>query len=193
MYPTFRKRIDDRIEELIRKQVTPWVFMSVGPPLRIKTFDGREIAYQGISFEGSPRNVFWSRYIEPFLEEICISEIAAAVAMARERGVDARLLLPEVRSLLAVGIARVFIQMADVDRRLLRKGRAERLRLRSVDREIGTMTGFVEERIGAELAMWKPKSRVELWYESNKFWVWAIGLLGAGLLAAAAGILAKLL
>ena len=107
LYPTFRKRVDDSIELLIKQQVTPWSFLTAGPPFRIKSFDGRQIVYQGVGFEGSPRQVFWSRYIEPFLEELCVSEITAAVSMARERGVDARLLLPELRGLLAGGFERV--------------------------------------------------------------------------------------
>jgi hypothetical protein len=39
------------------------------------------------------------------------------------------------------------------------------------------MAQFIEERVRAELAMWKPKSRVEFWYERNKFFVWAIGIV----------------
>ncbi len=68
LYPTFRKRVDDAIEQLIKQKVTPWSFLTAGPPFRIKSFDGKQIAYEGVGFEGSPRQVFWSRYIEPFLE-----------------------------------------------------------------------------------------------------------------------------
>src|ERR1700724_42620 len=92
--PTFRKFINDSIEQLLKQQVTPWAFFAAGPSFQIKSFDGRLIAYQGVEFEGSPRLVFWSRYIEPFLEELCISQIGRAVSMAKERDVDARLLLP---------------------------------------------------------------------------------------------------
>ena len=53
LYPTFCKRIDDTVDQLIQNQVTPWSFLTAGPPFRIKKFDGKEIAYQGIGFEGS--------------------------------------------------------------------------------------------------------------------------------------------
>src|SRR5713101_7993173 len=118
LYPTFRKRVDDAVEQVIKRQVTPWSFLTAGPPFRVKTFDGRQIAYEGVEFEGSPRTVFWSRYIEPFLEDLCISEITAAVSMAKDREVDARLLLPEVQGLLSAGFRKVYAHMADVDRRL---------------------------------------------------------------------------
>ena len=175
LYPTFRKRVGDAFEQLIKQQVTPWSFMKAGPPFRIKSFDRREIAYQGVGFEGSPRNVFWSRYIEPFLEQLCISEIEAAVSMARKKGVDARLLLPELQGLLSSGFRKVYERMADVDRRLRGKGYPDSVSLRSVEFEIKHMDKFLDERILSEIEMWKPKRSFEAWYERNKSLVWLIG------------------
>ena len=177
LYSVFRKRVNDAVEQLIKQQVTPWSFLTAGPPFRIKTFDGRQIAYEGVGFEGSPRTVFWSRYIEPFLEELCVSEITAAVALAKEKGVDARLLLPELQQLLLAGFRKVYDRMADVDRRLRGRGFPHKVDLKSIDREFSAMAQFLDERVRAEVAMWKPKSHVEIWYEGNKFWVWAIGLV----------------
>lgn len=177
LYPTFRKRIDDAVEQLINEQVTPWAFLTSGPQFRIKSFDRRQIAYEGIGFEGSPRHVFWSGYIEPFLEDLCLSEINVAVTLAKEKGVDTRLLLPEVRSLLSAGISKVYERMAEVDGRLRRKSYLEKVELKSVDSEILAMKQFLNEHIRAELSMWKPTARVEEWYEKNKFWVWLIGIL----------------
>jgi hypothetical protein len=188
LYPTFRKRVADAFERLIEQQVTRWSFMTAGSPFRIKSFDGREIAYQGIEFEGSPREVFWSRYIEPFLEQLCISEIEAAVSLAREKGVDARLLLTELQGLLSAGFKKVYERMADVDRRLRGKGYPNSVALRSVELETQRMDKFLEERIMAEIEMWKPKPRFEAWHERNRFWVWLIGVF-----IAVMGILAKLL
>ncbi|MBK5283228.1 MAG: hypothetical protein JJE16_14235 [Nitrospiraceae bacterium] len=187
LYPTFRKRVDDAFEQLIKQQVTPWSFMTAGPLFRIKSFDGREIAYQGVEFGGSPREVFWSRFIEPFIEQLCISEIEEAVSMAREKGVDARLLLPELQGLFSAGFRKVYEQMADVDRCLRGKGYPNSVALRSVDLENHRMNKFLDERIQAEIEMWKPKPWYEVWYERNKFWIWLIGIV-----VGVAGILAKL-
>lgn len=57
LYPTSRKRIDDAVDRIIETQVTPWTFLTAGPPFRVQSFDKREITYQGIQFEGSPRQV----------------------------------------------------------------------------------------------------------------------------------------
>jgi len=70
LYPLIEKLVEDEWVKLERDQITPWAFMTAGPPFRVKDFYWREISYQGIEFEGSPCEVFWGRYIEPFLEDI---------------------------------------------------------------------------------------------------------------------------
>ena len=177
LYPTFRNRVHDAFDNLVKQQVTPWSFLATGHPFRIKCFDGRQIAYEGVGFEGSPREIFWSRYIEPFLEDICASEITSAVSMATERGVDGKLLLSELQELLSAGCLKVYKRMADVDRRLRGKGHPESVPPRSIDREIHQIDQFIDERISNELVMWKPKPRREVWFSRNKFWVWLIPIL----------------
>ncbi|WP_234082912.1 hypothetical protein [Azonexus sp. R2A61] len=188
LYPTFRKRIEDATERIIRDQVTPWAFLTAGPPFKVKQFSAREISYQGIGFEGSPRTIFWSRYIDPFLEALAIEEIEFAVASAKERRIDASLLLPEVQSLLNAAVQKVFREMAEIDRRLLGKGFPESVPLRSTDGEADQLGAFIDERVRCELAMWKPRSTVEEWYDRNKFWVWVVGIV-----VGVAGLLVKFL
>jgi hypothetical protein len=173
LYPTFRKRIDDALHLLIQNQVTPWSFLTAGPPFNSKYFDGKGIHYQGIGFEGSPRDVFWGRYIEPYLEHLCVTEIASAVAMAKEKQVDGRALLTEIQGLLKSGTYKIFERMAEVDQRLLGKGCPNTVHRRPIENEQARMSQFIDEHIQAELLMWKSKSTLEQWYERNKFWVWA--------------------
>lgn len=175
LYPTFRKHIDDATEQLIQRQVIPWVFLTADPQFRVKKFDGREIVFGGVGFEGSPRDIFWARYIDPFLEAIAIGEISAAVSVAQERGVDAKQLLPEVQGILIAAVKRTFSKMAEIDQRLLGRGYPDRIPLRSVDGEVKRLTEFIEECVRCELALWKPKSGFEQLYERNKFWVWLVG------------------
>jgi len=170
LYPTFKKRVKDSIDQLIRKQVTPWLFLTAGPPLRIMRFDGREIYYQGVRFEGSPRLVFWSGYIGPFLENICVSEIEAAVSLAREKRVDGKLVLRELQGLLSSGCDRVYGQMANVDRRLRGRGNPRSVKLRPVGEECQAMDRFIKERVRAEIEMWTSPSRMDEWPWRNRWW-----------------------
>lgn len=177
LYPISRKRIEDATERIIRDQVTPWAFLTAGPPFKVKQFSGREISYQGIEFEGSPRTVYWGRYIDPFLEALAIEEIEFAISSAKERKIDATLLLPEVQGLLIAAVQKIFREMAEIDRLLLGRGGHENVPLRSIEGEVSQLRTFIEERIRCEFAMWKPKSAVEEWYDRNKFWVWLVGIV----------------
>ena len=145
--------------------------------MRVQTHDKRQISYEGVGFEGSPEHVFWSKYIEPFMEEISINEISAAVKMAEERNVDATLLLPEVEGLILAGVRKTFSEMAKIDQRLKGRGFPEKVPLRRTENEFQRMKEFVEVRIQAELKLWQPKSRLEQWYERNKSVVWIVGII----------------
>lgn len=179
LYPTFQKRIGDSFEALINTQVRPWALLNTGKPLRVKTYDKRQISYEGIGFEGSPAQVFWSKYIEPFMEEISINEINAAVRMAEKKNVDVAILLPEINGLILAGIRKTFFEMAKIDQRLRGKGFPDTIPLRRTENEFQRMKEFVEMFVQAELKLWQPKSKLEKWYERNKFIVWIIGILMA--------------
>lgn len=179
LFPTFQKRIHDSFDQLIKNQITPWAFLNSGKPMRVHTHDNRLISYEGVGFEGSPENVFWYRYIEPFMEEICINEINDAIKLAAEKNVDAKLLLPEIEGLLLAKVRRSFNKMTEIDQRLKGRGFPETIHPRPVEKEFQVMKNFIEVRIKSELEMWHPKSKLENWYERNKFIIWAIGTIVA--------------
>lgn len=175
LFPTFEKRIADATEQILRRQVDPWLSMQQG--LSLTKFDGSLISYSGIKFEGSPRMVFWSGYIEPFLEHLITSQISSGVSMARERGVDARQLLPEIQGLLHSAISKVLSRMAEVDRRLRGDGFPEQVPLRNIQSEQDIMATFLDRHIQAELSMWQTRSALQRWFDNNKALVWLIGSL----------------
>lgn len=182
LLPTFEKRISDATDQILHQQVNPWLFISNG--LSVKRADGRSISLgPGIMFEGSPRQVFWSRYIEPFLENMAIAEMSAASAAAKERDVDASVLIPEVQGLLLSATSKVLSRMADVDRRLRGNGFPDRINLRNTQSEYALIAEFIDRHAQAELNMWRPKSIYQQWYEENKFWVWALPIIAGAIYA----------
>lgn len=91
LFPIFKKRVNDAICKIIKEKVTPWSFLRSG--LRVSRADGSLITCSGLDFAGSIKTLFWSRYIEPFLEDLSIAVIQEAVSMAEKKGLDARPLL----------------------------------------------------------------------------------------------------
>lgn len=192
LYPTFEKRINDATHRIIENQVTPWAFLKSNQNFNIKQFDGREIHYGLPSYEGSPQLVFWGGYIDPFLEDMAEKEISEAVSLASERKIDLKLLLPEVEGLLLSSTRKVLDRMTDIDQRLRGNGFPENVRPRSTEREFDRMRQFISVRASSELAMWKPKSSIEDWYERNKFIVLIFTtIFGSGTLFAVANLILK--
>jgi hypothetical protein len=74
--------------------------MTAGPLFQIKDFYGKTIAYQGIEFEGSPRHVFWGRYVEPFLEDVVDKIVNEALRLAEQKNQDTATVLADVSGLL---------------------------------------------------------------------------------------------
>ena len=177
LYPLLAKFIEDEWVRLERNQITPWAFMTAGPPFRCKDFYGKEIAYQGIGFEGSPRHVFWGRYIEPFLEDIVERTVQETLRLATEKKQSAKEPLVEVSNLLKSVAKRAYDRMAGIDQRLLGKGFPEKVSRRNTDAAFARMENFIDQRIRAELAMTKRRFRVNDFYHDHPFLFWSLTLL----------------
>jgi hypothetical protein len=153
LWPIMEKFVRDECEKLDRVQITPWAFLKSGPPMRVRDFHGREICYQGVGFEGSPRTVFWSRYIEPFLEDITFRAVDYALKLSAEKGVNPQWVLTEVQGLLHSYTRKTLERMSDIDARLRKPTLLGSTARRSIDRERGGMERFIDARINAELAV----------------------------------------
>lgn len=153
LFGLINKFVGDEWVKLERQQITPWAFMTAGPPFRVTDFYGRTIAYQGVLFEGSPREVFWSRYIEPFLEDLVIRTIEETLRLASARRQNPRQALQESGSLLKSVTRRAFARMADIDRRLRGRGYPQNVPIRNVEGNVAMVERFIEERVQSELVM----------------------------------------
>ena len=101
LYTFTEKFVRDEWVKLEQTQITPWAFFLTDNGLSVKNFYGQQISYRGIRFEGSPTLVFWSGYIEPFLEDISYRAIAYAVTLSKENDTSIAPALDETRGLLA--------------------------------------------------------------------------------------------
>ncbi len=192
LWPIMEKFVSDECLKLDNNQITPWAFFRSGSPLRVKDFYGQEINYQGIGFAGSPHNVFWSRYIEPFLEDIAFRAVDHALRLSREKGVDPKRALIETQGLLNSCSRKTFERMAEIDRRLREPSLVGNVARRSINREQQAMEQFISARINAELmALQTPRSRwkaMNAWFKEHPLVGFSIGTA-----IALAGLLSKLL
>lgn len=150
--------------------------MSVAP-FSIQRHDGRSIRYSGIAFEGSPEQVFWGGYIEPFLEDLCSSAIDEARMLARDRSADLRLLMPDVLALLEDAIRGVYAEMARIHIELYKMGGRRPGVPPDVGPKIDHQMSFARERANSELSLYHAPPILELWFRRNQFIAWLIPLL----------------
>jgi hypothetical protein len=191
LWPIMEKFVRDECEKLDRVQITPWAFLKSGSPMRVTDFHGREICYQGIGFEGSPCTVFWSRYIEPFLEDIAFRAVDHALKLSAEKGVNPQRVLTEVQGLLHCCTRKTLERMSEIDARLRKRSLLSSPARRSIDRERRAMEQFIDARITAELAIVRrSRSRWKAW---NAWWR-EHPLLGWSIMAVIAliGLISKL-
>jgi hypothetical protein len=191
LWPIMEKFVRDECEKLDRVQITPWAFLKSGPPMRVKAFTGHEICYRGIGFEGSPRTVFWSRYIEPFLEDIAFRAVDYALKLSAEKGVDPQQALTEVQGLLHSCTRKTLERMSEIDARLRKPSLLSSLTRRRTDKEQWAMEQFIDARVTAELAIvQRSRSRWKAW---NAWWR-EHPLLGWSIMAVIAliGLISKL-
>jgi hypothetical protein len=176
LYPVINKFINDEWVKLHRDQIIPWVFLNTGRVFRCKDFYGKEIHYQGVMFEGSPREVFWGRYIEPFLEDISYRAIDQTIRLCNEKMEILKEPLLETSELLKVLVRKAYDLMADVDQRLRGSGFPQNIVKRSVDAEIAAMDRFIDDRVKSEIAMYKPPAKSIKFYHEHPFLFWSISI-----------------
>lgn len=177
LYPVTSKLVRDEWEKLRRDKITPWALLNSGRPMRVIDFYGREIRFQGVLFEGTPRVYFWGRYIEPFLEDIVFRMIDRTLALCREKGQRLKPALIEAGELLKRLARDAYEAMANVDQRLRGAGYPDRVGKRSVEGEIAAMERLIDSRVAGELRMWKrPRKLKEFFYE-HPFFFWLLPVL----------------
>lgn len=121
IYTLTSKLVSEKQQELVNL-IVQWSFISVGPPFETQKYDGTPIRYQGIKFKGSPRDVFWSGYIEPYLENYGLEILDQVCKASFECGVNIDDATVEGTACINGMISTVYNQMARVDSKLMGNG-----------------------------------------------------------------------
>ena len=177
--------IAQEYERLRRTKIDPWSLLTAGPLFRCTDFYGKEISYQGVRFEGSPRDVFWGGFIEPFLRDLVIRAIDHAAGLAASRGVEARTAILEATGLLKSSVSAAYHRMQDIDQCLRAGGYPEQVPPKPVDGYIDRMNTYVDQIASGHLAPQSLPRRVSAFYNAYPFVFWAVGIIVSVLIAIA--------
>lgn len=111
------KAVQD-IDQKLTKLIHRWRFLKAGPPMKVMAYDGSEICYQGVAFKGSPAQVFWNGFIEPYIENNSINILEQTSALAIECQFPVEESIEEAKSLLLVMVRRIYHEMSETDQLL---------------------------------------------------------------------------
>lgn len=174
LFPILRHSVNEEWQRLKKDQIEPWIFMPHARPFSVKNFYDKNIQYQGIEFAGSPREVFWGGYIEPFLKNIISTQIEKTVELANKKRLLAGSPLDEVSVLLRNLVRDAYRLMSGIDQRLSGKGFPSSAPLRKVDSLIKMMEAFIIERVEAEKKM-TPNPKKE-WTRGERLTVYGFAI-----------------
>jgi hypothetical protein len=183
IFPILKRFVDTEWVKLDANQITPWAFFNSHQGININDFYGGAICYRGIEFSASARDRFWTRYLEPFLEDITDRAMTEVLTLARDRGLHAAEALGEMAGLLYSMTGKAFGRMIEIDRRLRGNGYPESVDTKSAEREILAMRNHIAERLRVELEVLPKRLDLNRLYKENPGRFWLIGILIGGAFA----------
>ena len=183
IHSVIAKRIHEEGHKLRQSKVDPWFFMTAGPLFEITDFYGKRISYQGVEFEGSPRHVFWGRYIEPFIEDIVERVVTETAQEAIDRHIAIEPALRDAERYLKQLAQLTYQRMVEVDLRLRGKSQPSNVKPRPVETEIAGMERFIEDRTSVELAAPRNARGLEGFFRSNQLLFWVVSIVVSVILA----------
>ena len=112
--------------------------------LHVEDYNGKPIHYEGVKFEGSPRLVFWDRFIEPFLENGIVNALNKIYEECVLRNLDPGEYLEEMKELLRLWIQKTYIDMSRTDQVLRGKGNPNSVQAVDVSPKISSMYEYLD-------------------------------------------------
>jgi hypothetical protein len=153
LWARFDQAIAAETNAIIAAQVSPWAHMQGRDGMSVQRFDGSTIAYSKVRYTESIQQVFWTRYIEPFLERMVLEHFRAIPVAAKEGGADPAEVVPEVEGMLVAACRKVYARMVDVDQRLRGDGFPDGITPRGTQREFRAMEEFIRRQAQAAQQM----------------------------------------
>ena len=150
------------------------MFLTAGPPFSCIDFYGKTISYQGVSFEGSPCDVFWGGFIERFLRDLIVRVIDDTARRAKNRGLAPRRPMNEAAGLLKGAVSGAYQRMQEVDQCLRGAGYPDRITAQPIDAYVHRMGSFIDQIITGRLTPKPFPRRLEDFYRAHGFLFWTV-------------------
>ena len=147
LYPLIQQRVAEAARPLVER-LQAWRMMNVHG-LNTTNFNGKLVHYQGVTFEGTPRLVFWGDFFEPFMYDASRQSLEWVIETCRDRHLDPGAYLSEATNLLNVLITKAYADMARTDQLLRGHGFPNSVSPRQVTHQVEAMKKRVADLVVA--------------------------------------------
>jgi hypothetical protein len=148
LYPIMRRWVHD-LDRNTSEKLMKWRMFCAKWSLHVEDYYGKPIHYEGVKFEGSPRLVFWDRFIEPFLENGIVDALNKIYEECISRNLDPGEYLEEMKELLRLWIQKTYIDMSRTDQVLRGKGNPNSVQAVDVSPKISSMYEYLDSHMVA--------------------------------------------
>lgn len=148
LYPLIEQRVVEVARPLLER-LQAWGMMGAKTRLDTTDFSGQPVRYHGVTFEGSPRTVFWSGFFDPFMLAAARQTLEWVMAYCHERHLDPEEYVAEAKSLLGLLAEAMYEDMARIDQRLRGGGFPASVALVEVSPRVEAMKGQLDDLVRA--------------------------------------------
>lgn len=160
LLPLIQKRISEKQRFLEREKVTAWVMHKASHKGHIEDFYGKKLSSAGVTFEGSPRDVFWGRFIEPFLEDFTSEMIELVSKECDDNKLKITIEFEALKQNLSKMFIKIYHEMAQADQKMMKIGHSKETGLMNIQPFLMKMENYLDTHI--RMAIEKLKSRNSL-------------------------------
>jgi hypothetical protein len=138
LYPLIQQRVAQAARPLADR-LGAWRMMNAQGSLRTTNFTGKPVYYQAVTFDGTPRVVFWSEFFEPFMVDAAQQSFEWVIQTCRDRNLDAKEYISETMELLGLLVIKAYEEMARTDQLLRGRGYPDSVSPKPVGHKIDAM------------------------------------------------------
>jgi hypothetical protein len=143
LYPLIAEKV--RTEFLpVKDRITAWRFFNSNG-IDTTTRDGKRVSISGVKFSGSPQQVFWSGFFEPFMVSAASSTLQWVSDQCRERNLPASEYLEEAKLLIQDSVRTCYREIARTDQLLRGGGFPDSVQCRDVSQKTEQMVRYVDD------------------------------------------------
>lgn len=144
-------------KEMFHK-ISKWHVMVASSNIRIKAFDGREIAIQGFDYSGTIISIYWA-FFEPFIKDYIAKTVEQIREKAAESCVDAKICLDIFGKNMCNAVDIIYQKIAETDRLMRGKGFPSEVSLQPIDGKVKFLHQYIHEKVNDQIMIVKYQKR----------------------------------